>query len=192
MENLKGNLMLRRAFLRFMAGGVVAGIMPLPSVRAKDGPKPETVGERLGEATTRILNGATRVEAFRVGDKPAEKPEGKQVGGYAVLSAAGEKRKDFAKRLASLVQDEKSLFSAQARCFSPGVAFRLWNERESVDVVVCYKCWGLRLTARDAAGKVLHRTGGGFKENFDAWVKLAKAAFPDDNEMQGLEGGERL
>ena len=192
MENLNGNLMLRRSFLRLLAGGIVAGTVRLPSVHAKDGPKPETVGERLGEAMTGILNGATRVEAFRIANKPAEKPEGKQVGGYPILSAAGEQGKDFARRLGSLVQDEKSLFSAQARCFSPGVAFRLWKEKESVDVVVCYKCWGLRLTARDADGKVLQRTGGGFKANSNAWVKLAKGAFPNDAEVQGLEGGARL
>jgi len=183
--------MLRRSFLKVLAGGVLTGMVP--AVYARDSKPPrESVAEKLGERTTGILDGATKAEAFRIGDKPSEKPEGKHVSGYPVLSAAKEQGKDFAKRLAALLQEEKSLFSAQARCFSPGVAFRLWKENESVDVVVCYMCSGLRLTARDADGKVLHQTGGGFKENYDAWAKLAKAAFPDDKQIHALGEGGRL
>jgi hypothetical protein len=183
--------MLRRSFLQVLAGGVLAGVVPAVYAKNPKGTR-ETVAEKLGERMTAILNGATKAKAFRIADKPSEKPEGKHVSGYPVLSAAKEQGKDFAKRLSALVQDEKSLFSAQARCFSPGVAFRLWNERESVDVVVCYTCWGLRLTARDADGKVLHQTGGGFKANHDAWVKLAKEAFPEDKQIQALGEGGRL
>jgi hypothetical protein len=191
METLSGGKMLRRSFLQVLAGGVLAGVVP--AVYAKN-PKAtrETVAEKLGEHMTAILNGATRAEAFRIAHKPLETPEGKHVSGYPILSAAKEQGKDFAKRISALVQDEKSLFSAQARCFSPGVAFRLWKEKESVDVVVCYMCWGLRLTARDADGKVLHQTGGGFKANYDAWVKPAKETFPEDKQIQGLGEGGRL
>jgi hypothetical protein len=190
--------MLRRSFLKVLAGGVLAGALPLAVTHAKDGEKPaakeprEKVAETLGEQTIAILNGATKAEAFRIASSPSKNPEGKHVDGYPILSAAKEPAKDFAKQLSSLVQDERSLFSEQARCFTPGVAFRLWKDKESVDVVVCYQCWGLRLTARDADGKVLHRTGGGFKANHDAWVKLAKKAFPDDKEIQGLGDGKRL
>jgi hypothetical protein len=191
METLSGGKMLRRSFLKVLAGGVLAGMVP--AVYARDSKPPrESVAERLGERMTAILKGATKAEAFRIADKPLEKPEGKHVSGYPVLSAAKEQGKDFAKRLSALVQDEKSLFSAQARCFSPGVAFRLWKDKESVDVVVCYMCSGVRLTARDADGKVLHQTGGGFKDNYDAWVKLAKEAFPDDKQIQTLGEGGRL
>jgi hypothetical protein len=191
METLTGGKMLRRSFLQVLAGGVLAGMVP--AVYAGDSKAPrESVAEKLGERMNGILNGATKAEAFRIAHKPSEKPEGKHVSGYPVLSAAKEQGKDFAKRLSALVQDEKSLFSAQARCFSPGVAFRLWKEKESVDVVVCYKCWGLRLTARDADGEVLHEAGGGFKANYDAWVKLAKEAFPEDKQIQALGEGGRL
>jgi hypothetical protein len=151
------------------------------------GDRRQTVAERLGERMVEILKGATKVEAFRVRGQPAEKAEqGKSVGGYPVTATAKEQGPDFARRLGALVQEENSLFSAQARCFNPGVAFRLWKEKESVEVVVCYQCWGLRLAARDAEGKEIHRTGGGFKANFDAWVKLAKEAFPDDKQIQSL------
>jgi hypothetical protein len=191
METLPGEQMLRRSFLQVLAGGVLTGMVRLPAVYG-DKPAAETVAEKLGERMTAILNAATKAEAFRIADKPLERPEGKHVSGYPVLSAAKEQGKDFAKRLSSVLQDEKSLFSAQARCFSPGVAFRLWKDKESVEVVVCYMCWGLRLTARDADGKVLHQTGGGFKANNDAWVKLAKEAFPDDKQIQALGDGGRL
>ena len=148
------------------------------------------MAETLGERMTTILKGATRVEAFRVDPKRSKKPQGKHVDGLTVLSTAKEQGTQFAKRLSELLQDEKSLLSEQARCFFPGVAFRLWKEKESVDVVVCYQCTGLRLIARDGAGGELHRTGGGFKANYDAWVKLAKEAFPDDKQIQGLGRGD--
>jgi hypothetical protein len=191
METLSGDKMLRRSFLQVLAGGVLAGVVPAVYAKNPHATR-ERVAEKLGERMTAILNGATKAEAFRIADKPLEKPEGQHVSGYPVLSAAKEQGKDFAKRLSALVQDEKSLFSAQARCFSPGVAFRLWKDKESVDVVVCYMCWGLRLTARDADGEVLHQTGGGFKANYNAWVKLAKEAFPEDQQIQGLGEGGRL
>ena len=183
--------MLRRKFLALMAGGVAAGLTGLPAVLAVDKSRPgdraETVAERLGGRMVEILKGATKVEVFRVSGKPAEKAEpGKSIGGYPILSTGKEQGQDFARRLSSLVQEENSLFSTQARCFNPGVAFRLWKDKESVEVVVCYQCWGLRLAARDAEGKEIHRTGGGFKANFGAWVKLAKEAFPDDKQIQSL------
>jgi hypothetical protein len=191
MKTLSGGKMLRRSFLQVLAGGVLAGMVPAVSAGDSKAAR-ESVADKLGKPMTAILNGATKTEAFRIADKPSEKSEGKHVSGYPILTAAKEQGKEFAKRLAALIQDEKSLFSAQARCFSPGVAFRLWKEKESVDVVVCYQCSGLRLTARDADGKVLHQTGGGFKANYDAWVKLAKEAFPDDKQIQALGEGGRL
>jgi hypothetical protein len=187
--------MLRRSFLRMLAGGFVAGMVRLPDVFANDQAGPpaerrrETVAERLGERMTAILGGATKVEAFRIADRPSEKAEREHVSGYPVLSTAKEQGKEFAMRLSSLLQEENSLFSAQARCFNPGVAFRLWKDQESVDVIVCYQCTGLRLIARDGEGREIRRTGGGFKANSDAWVKLAKQAFPEDKEIQAL--GER-
>ena len=184
--------MERRTFLRMVAGGVIAGVVRLPELQAGEVKQlgaqesKQKVAEELGDRMIGILNGATKVEAFRIAGRPADKPEGKHVNGHAVLSAAKEQGKEFARRLAALVQDEKSLFSAQARCFNPGVAFRLWKEKESVDVVVCYQCSNLRLVARDAGGKDLHTVAGGFKENYDAWTRIAKDAFPDDKEVQAL------
>jgi hypothetical protein len=84
---------------------------------------------------------------------------------------------EFAAKLAAAVQEEQSLFSVQARCFLPGVGFRLWRGKESVDVIVCYLCTGLRLVAPDAEGKVLGRAGGGFSANWSCWSASPKRRF---------------
>jgi len=153
-------------------------------------PTTDKVKKKLGEPTLKILAGATRVECFRIGGRPSDevKPAGKQIDGYPIVSKAKEQGRAYATKLAAALQDENSLFSQQARCFFPGVGFRIWNDKkESVDVIVCYMCTGLRLVARDANGKERKRTGGGFKANWALWVQLAKEAFPDDREIQKLD-----
>jgi hypothetical protein len=149
----------------------------------------EKVKKHLGEATLKILHGATRVECFRIGGKPAEKAAdpAKDIDGYPVVVTGKEQGKEFAAELAALLLEEKSLFGGQARCFFPGVGFRLWKEKESVDVIVCYLCTGLRIVARDPEGKVVKQTGGGFGGNWASWVKLAQQAFPEDAEIKALD-----
>jgi hypothetical protein len=94
------------------------------------------------------------------------------------------------------LQDEKS-YGPPARCFSPGVGFRAWKDKESVDVVICYKCRDFFAIARNAEGKEAARSQlagfaklPGFQGNWEAFVQLAKTAFPDDAEIQKLDPKE--
>jgi hypothetical protein len=66
------------------------------------------------------------------------------------------------------------------------VAFRLWKDKESVDVIVCFGCSNLRVIARDADGKELAKASGGFGPDKSDLLKLTKEAFPDDKEIQGI------
>jgi hypothetical protein len=167
----------------------------LPVLHAKDEAlkkePTDKVQKELGAPMLRILAGATRVECFRIDphgtDAGDGKPTGKHIDGYPITVTAKEQGREFAAKLAAALQDEKSIFSPQARCFFPGVGFRIWSGKESVDVIVCYMCSGLRLVARDSDGKVLGRAGGGFSGNWALFVQLAKEAFPDDAEIQKLD-----
>ncbi len=158
-------------------------------LRADDPSKPtEKVNKHLGDYTIAILQSATKVEVFRVEPNKAEKPEDKQIGGYPIKATGTEQKKAFAAKLAAVLVDEKTLFGQQARCFTPGVAFRLWKDKESVDVIICFACENLRLIARDADGKEIKNTSGAFGPDIQPLLKLAKEAFPDDKEIQGIKG----
>jgi hypothetical protein len=96
----------------------------------------------------------------------------------------------FAKRLASVLIDEHTyLFNSAKGCiFQPSVGFRIWKGDEAaVEVVISFKCDELIVFAPKAADGSIR----GALEDFDparpALVKLAKGAFPDDKEMQGLK-----
>jgi hypothetical protein len=146
----------------------------------------DKVKERLGDKAVGLLQGATRVEVFRVAPEEA-KPGEKSVGGYRVAATGAEQKKEFAGRLTAVLLKDETYFGTQSRCFLPGVAFRLWDEdKQSVDVVICFGCSNLRVIARDADGKEVKTAAGGFGPDKGALLKLAKEAFPDDRDIQGL------
>jgi hypothetical protein len=149
--------------------------------------------EFLGDKTIAILQGATRVETFRV-DADSSKPGANRVGGYAITATGKEQDKEFTAKLAGVLLDDGAYFGVQAQCFDPGVAFRLWKNKESVEVVICFHCSNLKLGARDAKGKVFDETEnlkvggfGGADGSYGRLVKLAKEAFPDDKDIQALK-----
>jgi hypothetical protein len=164
--------------------GVLAVLLMLQGVRADEGPT-EKVKKHLGDELVKLLQGATRVEAFRIAPAAAKPGEAK-IADYPIKATAKEPKEGFAKRLAAALLDEKALFGTQKRCFLPGVAFRLWKDKESVEVIVCFGCQNLRLIARDADGKEVKRVSGAFGPG-DALLKLAREAFPDDKELQEIK-----
>jgi hypothetical protein len=169
---------------------VLALLFAAPPGRTDDKPPevPANVKDKLGERTLAVLRGATRVEAFRVVADRDPKADEKQVGGYPVTATAKEQGKEFTAQLAPLLLDERTWFSKrQYKCFEPGVAYRLSDGKESVEVIICFKCRDLRLTTRDADGKEVQKAFGHFEDAlFEPLAKAARVAFPDDKEIQGL------
>ncbi len=152
------------------------------------------VKEKLGERAVAVLTGATRVEVFRVTADRDKKPDEPGVGGFAVTATAKEKDPAFAARLAAVLLDEKAYSNPRVlKCFDPGVAYRVWKDKESVEVLVCFKCRNLRVITRDAEGKEVRRATGSFEDAvFAPLAKLAKETFPDDKEIEELQGpGEK-
>ena len=156
---------------------------PSPSPRVK---------KFLGATTVDVLKGATRVETFRLKDERSD--EGKpNVGRYAVASTGKEQGEAFAQQLATTLLDEHTyLFDSAKGCkFRPAVGFRIWKGEEvAVEVVICFHCDELIVFAPKAADGSIR----GAMEDFDparaVLVKLAKEAFREDKEIQGLNERE--
>jgi len=151
-------------------------------------PAAPTAKSFLGDRAVRIIKDATKVEVFRIKPMKEQKPAGEVIGGYTVLSAGRDQGPDFARRLASVLLDDKTYAFDRAKgcIFSPGVVFRLWKGKESVEVITCFQCDEFSILAKDARGETIRQVGEDFDNARPALVKLAKDAFPDDKEIQAL------
>jgi hypothetical protein len=141
----------------------------------------------LDRRTTTILSGATKVEVFRVAGKepPTEASSGElRIGGFRVLSQGKDQGRVFADRLAAVLSQWKTYSFTYAKCYWPGVAFRVWKGEEIVDILICFKCDNLYCGPPTMSARVT----ASFSEspNRARLVALAKEAFPDDQEIQGL------
>jgi len=151
----------------------------------------QTVKKTLGEPTIAILEGASRVEVFRIkGDHSSveQNPPAKKIGGYPITAQGQDQGKDFAAKLAKVLLDEKTYSNTFARCFDLGVAFRVWNENQHVDVVICFKCNNFYCGPPVAHAQENASFEGSV--NHPQLVQLAKAVFPTDMEIQALTSKE--
>jgi hypothetical protein len=157
------------------------------SAAEKDAGPSEKVSKRLGEKTLAILKGADRVEVFRLDNRLIEKvPEGvKKFGRFAITAMGKEQGKEFAGKLAAVLMKDETYFGRALRCFEPGVGFRIWNGKESVDMTICFGCSNFYVGG--AYGEF-----GGSKGIYGQLAKLAKEAFPDDKEIQELPDKSRF
>lgn len=145
----------------------------------------------LDKRTKTILAGATRVEVFRLdGDnrssveKPAREGD-KRIGGFLVTAQGQNQGKAFAAKLADILSDRSTYALAFAGCFSPGVAYRIWKDEESVEVLICFKCHNFY--CGPPADSVQENASFVRSPREGDLVRLAKEAFPDDPEIQKLK-----
>src|SRR5262245_10279130 len=90
---------------------------------------PKEVREVLGDKVSALLAEANRVEAFRIAPERQEKPRGQHISGYPVV-ATGKVPAGFLERLRQVLYDPKTYTGNSAKCFDPGVAFRVWKKQE--------------------------------------------------------------
>jgi hypothetical protein len=179
----------------FLLAGLT--LCSLAAARGAEKVPSKAVKELLGDKTVAILQGATRVEVFRI--DPDDSAKGaKRIGGYAITASGKEQDKEFTGKLADALLDDATYFGDQAKCYEPGVAFRIWKDKESVEVVICFHCANLKLTAKGAKGDAIDdgrnpKSGGfgGDKGSYGRLAKLAKEAFPDDKNIQALSDEEK-
>ncbi len=154
----------------------------------------------LGYQADSILDGATRVEIFRVMSEieahssepghPSRKfsPTAAKVD-YCYITATGkEQGPEFAKEIAAILLDEGTYTHDTLSCTTlPGVVFRVWKGSQSLDVVLCFHCGEMYTITRDANGKetpgVYTLMAGNSRSGF---ARLAKQAFPSDPDIQAL------
>ncbi|HVF10072.1 MAG TPA: hypothetical protein VNA16_04675 [Abditibacteriaceae bacterium] len=142
------------------------------------------VRQYFGAKVVSVLSEATRVEAFRVDPKSQQDwPNGQ----------AHEINAESAAKLASVLLDEKT-YRWEAgkpiglRCiFEPAVAYRFWKGKESVSVLVCFKCGEVSFIPDNADDK-----GNPWYRAIAAKLRpeimqLTKQTFPDDQVIQALK-----
>jgi len=132
------------------------------------------------------LKGATRVEVFRVGSEKLQKPTSNTIGGYPILSAGKEKDQAFAGRLTNLLLGDGVTRNAKKCGLEPGVAYRLWNGDQAVEVLVCFKCDVLWPHLVGEQGKLPHQEWQDFDSARADLLELTREAFPEDLEIQNL------
>jgi hypothetical protein len=154
--------------------------------------KSSSASKHFDGRTAAFLAGATKVEVFRIDgrndppDPTPIKPGDPTVGGYAILTHGKDQGREFAAKLNDLLTDDKTYTDRFATCFWPGVAFRVWKDEECVDVIICFKCSNFYL-GPPTDKRVLENATFSGSPNTGRLVRLAKEAFPDDEEVQALK-----
>lgn len=148
----------------------------------------------LGDRTLSILNGATRVETFRLddsrdGDQVKDGTTGQEIVDYPLTFQGQTLGPGFAAKLSRAVQDPRTYVGPNdVTCLiNPGVAFRAWRGHECVEVIVCYHCQQMIVTMKDVRGSVVRSVYTEFGSMRAEFLALAKKAFPNDKEIQSLK-----
>jgi RNA polymerase sigma factor (sigma-70 family) len=160
----------------------------------------EALRQRYGDKTVAILQGATRVEAFRL-DRNDHVAPGKDDGkvkrfaGYAILATAPEQGEKFTRKAVALLFDRNNFElesvnddDSNDRRFGPDVGLRFWKGKESAELTVAYRKWNeVRVFSPDPTAQGVEFPTVDFDPGRMAFVKLAKELFPKDELIQGLK-----
>lgn len=148
----------------------------------------------LGTRTLFVLNGATRVEAFRLddsrdGDQVKDGTTGQEIVDYPLTFQGQTLGPPFAAKLTRAVRDPRTFIGPNdVTCLiNPGVAFRAWRGRECVEVILCYHCQQMIVTRKDRQGRSVHTVYTEFGSMRAEFLALAKEAFPGDKAVQSLK-----
>lgn len=168
-------------------GGCLLALPGRGAVVPRDEPK-SPADVRLGAETVAILQGATRVETFRIGNPsvscsflPA------RMDGHWLNSKGPTKDKAFAAQVTKILLDPQLYADTRDRClFSPGVIFRFWKGSQRVDCLMCFHCDDILILAQDPQGHTTHTAFTNFGARQPALLALVKRAFPADKEIQAL------
>ena len=141
----------------------------------------------FGDKVISIVDGATRVEVFRLKDHLLSNYYPLAKHKEAIDYAGKPQGKEFASRLSDVLLKPTTYGIQNWACFSPGVAFRLWRNKQSATVLICFHCNNLLLL--DDAAKASDKKGytqGISSEGRAALVQLVKEVLPDDAVIQSL------
>jgi hypothetical protein len=149
-------------------------------------PPPDKVKKLIGDQAAGILDGATSVEVFRIQPERTDKKGDKYIAGYTITSRGKKQGKEFAAKVTKALYDEKTYMGQSARCYQPGVAFRIWKVKEAVEIIICFKCTNFEVAVM-GQDPTTELQQFGFGPKLEPFLALAKEALPDDNEIQSLK-----
>jgi hypothetical protein len=145
---------------------------------------------RFDSRTRAILAGATKVEVFRTDGKdgpydgkPRQEGE-RRIGGFRVIAQGPDQARPFAAKLAEVLLNEK-FDPSGAKCFWPGVSYRVWKDDEYADVLICFSCHNLY--CGPPKEEVMENAGFSASRVRSKLVRLAREALPEDKEVQELK-----
>ncbi len=158
----------------------------------------------LDAKTQAVLSGADRVETFRLVDFHEEErytdternllssPHTQSLDDHQVLRVSPAQGEAFADALrAALAKTpgpigKDGLMSGVPSCFDPGVGFRVWNGKSSVDLCVCFYCTAIEIDTNNAANKSKQTLMTPLGSSRPEWLALSKQAFPQDAALARL------
>jgi hypothetical protein len=156
---------------------------PVTALAYSFGPHPmQELFGLLGPDLIALLQQADKVEPFRTkpnmfGEQGA--PGRPNIEGHEIIARGKPLGPDFAKQLAAAILNHENVLGVVAGCdFMPRDAFRLWQGKASVILLICFECQEIHLKYYDAAGKLVREAGFYLGENSDALAHLAKQAIP--------------
>jgi hypothetical protein len=146
----------------------------------------------VGPKAAAILAAAQKVETFRLDPESvySAKPEyeGKtRIDGYVITATGKTQGPEFARRLAAILLREETYEPAAAKCFDPGVAFRVYGGDESVEVLICFMCNDLDVRPNALGQRLGNQLADFPREVRPQLLKLVQEAFPDDKDIQALK-----
>jgi hypothetical protein len=150
---------------------------------------------RLDSQTRAVFAGATKVEVFRLVGRERfrdgeEKPkEGRRIGGFRVTGQGKDQGRTFARKLLGILDDDRTYSKRFKECFWPGVTFRVWKEKECIEVLICFICDNFYCGPPTKGQANENASFVGSPRRADL-VRLAREAFPDDKEIQALKEKE--
>ncbi len=152
--------------------------------------RPKSSLERLGPIAAHILDGALRVETFRVElPKETESNTHALLEGTVITATGTVLGETAASQISAVLRDPKPyLVISQPPCLMrPAVIFRIWKEKSYVDVVICFHCGQMVIRGYNDSGSCVSDMYGLMTaEETHTFSALAKQAFPQDTVIQAL------
>jgi hypothetical protein len=164
-----------------MLAGLLGG-----AVLVRADPPSDKVKRFLGDKAAEVVAKATRVEIFRIRPQRTTETGDQYIAGYKITARGKKQGMKFAAKVRQALFDEKTYSGQSARCYEPGVAFRVWHGEEAVEVIVCFRCTNFAVLRKGAPANE-ERNLFGFGPGLQPFLALAQEALPDDREIQALK-----
>jgi hypothetical protein len=137
--------------------------------------------------TITILKSASRVQTYRLSSEFSEnakqfKPTDDRIHGYRIKAIGPVEGQPFASELRNILLSPQTYTKRNVMCMmDPGVAYRVRQGNETVEVLLCFHCGQLLILRKNQAGETL---GSGYTlmagDSYKRLLALSRRAFPND------------